>query len=150
MKPDRVAELEQFVYRRSKMSDVRLQCCGIRGATTVSANTGESILAATEELLMEMTQANQVEIRDIAAVFFTTTPDLNAEFPAAATRELGWPSNMALLCGHEMNVPNDLPRCLRILMLVNTDKGPEAITHVYLGEAKRLKNKTSLAIGGNT
>ncbi len=127
-----------------------MQCCGIRGAITVSANSRESILAATEELLMEMTQANEVDIRDIAAVFFTTTSDLNAEFPAAATRGLGWPTNLALLCGHEMNVPNDLPRCLRILMLVNTEKGSEEITHVYLGEAKRLKNKTSLPVGGNT
>jgi chorismate mutase len=127
-----------------------LQCRGIRGAITVSANNKESILAATEELLKEMEQANSVKLDDIAAIFFTTTPDLNAEFPASATRELGWPSNLALLCGHEMNVPNDLPRCLRILMLVNTEKGPEEITHVYLGEAKKLKNKPSLSIGGNT
>jgi len=127
-----------------------LQCRGIRGAITVLANNKESILAATGKLLVEMAQANRIEIKDIAAIFFTTTPDLNAEFPASATRELGWPSNLALLCGHEMNVPNDLPRCLRILMLVNTEKGPEEITHVYLGEAKKLKNKPSLSIGGNT
>jgi len=116
----------------------------------VSANNKESILAATEKLLKKMAQANRIEIKDIAAIFFTTTPDLNAEFPALATRELGWPSNLALLCGHEMNVANDLPRCLRILMLVNTEKGPEEIQHVYLGEAKKLKNKPSLSIGGNT
>jgi len=127
-----------------------LQCRGIRGAITVSANNKESILAATGKLLVEMAQANKIEIKDIAAIFFTTTPDLNAEFPASATRELGWPSNLALLCGHEMNVPNDLPRCLRILMLVNTRKGPEEITHVYLGEAKKLKDKPSLSIGGDT
>jgi len=127
-----------------------LQCRGIRGAITVSANNKESILAATGKLLVEMAQANKIEIKDIAAIFFTTTPDLNAEFPASATRELGWPSNLALLCGHEMNVPNDLPRCLRILMLVNTEKRSEEITHVYLGEAKKLKNKPSLSIGGNT
>jgi chorismate mutase len=127
-----------------------LQCLGIRGAITVSANNKESILAATGKLLVEMAEANKIEIKDIAAIFFTTTPDLNAEFPASATRELGWPSNLALLCGHEMNVPNDLPRCLRILMLVNTEKGPEEITHVYLEEAKKLKSKPSLSIGGNT
>jgi chorismate mutase len=127
-----------------------LQCRGIRGAITVSANNKESIVAATGKLLMEMALANQIEIEDIAAIFFTTTPDLNAEFPASATRELGWPSNLALLCGHEMNVPDDLPRCLRILMLVNTEKGPEEITHVYLGEAKKLKDKPPLPIGGNT
>lgn len=127
-----------------------MQCRGVRGATIVSANTKESILAATKELLVEMTQANEIEIKNIAAIFFTTTPDLNAEFPAAATRVLGWPSNLALLCGHEMNVPNDLPRCLRIMMLVNTEREPEEITHVYLGEAKRLKDKATLPTGGNT
>jgi len=126
-----------------------LQCRGIRGASIISANNKESILAATEELLVEMTQANKIEIKNIAAIFFTTTPDLDAEFPAAATRKLGWPPNLALLCGHEMNVPNDLPRCLRILMLVNTEKEPEEITHIYLGEAKKLKNKTSLSMEGN-
>jgi chorismate mutase len=118
-----------------------LQCRGIRGAITVSANNKDSIIAATKELLKEMVQANSIKVDDIAAIFFTTTSDLNAEFPASATRELGWPQHLALLCGHEMNVPNDLPRCLRILMLVNTEKVPEEITHVYLGKATRLKDK---------
>jgi chorismate mutase len=127
-----------------------LQCRGIRGATIVSANTKENILAATEELLVEMAQVNEIEIKNIAAIFFTTTPDLDTEFPAVATRKLGWPSNLALLCGHEMNVSSDLPRCLRIMMLVNTEKELEEITHVYLGEAKRLKDKTALSTGGNT
>ena len=126
-----------------------MQCRGIRGAISVSANNKKSILAATEELLTEMTKTNKIEIKDIAAIFFTTTPDLNADFPAAATRELGWPSNLALLCGHEMNVPDALPRCLRVLMLVNTENGPEEIMHVYLGEAKKLKDKPSPSIGGD-
>ena len=127
-----------------------MQCRGIRGAIAVSANNKKNILAATKKLLTEMAKANKIEIKDIAAIFFTTTPDLDAEFPAAATRELGWPSNLALLCGHEMSVPNALPRCLRVLMLVNTKRGPEEIIHVYLGEAKKLKDKPSLPIGGDT
>ena len=97
-----------------------------------------------------MVQANSIKADDIAAIFFTTTSDLNAEFPAAATRELGWPSNLALLCGHEMSVPDALPRCLRVLMLVNTEKGPGEIIHVYLGESKKLKDKPSPVIGGDT
>jgi chorismate mutase len=125
-----------------KRGEVKLQCRGIRGAITVSANNKKSILTATEELLVEMTQANKIEIKDIAAIFFSTTSDLNAEFPAAATRELGWPPNLALFCGHEMNVATDLPHCLRILMLVNTEKGVGEIIHVYLGKAKGLKNKS--------
>jgi chorismate mutase len=127
-----------------------LHCRGIRGAITIPANNKESIIAATKELLKKMVQANGIKVDDIAAFFFTTTSDLNAEFPAAATRELGWPQHLALLCGHEMNVPNDLPRCLRILMLVNTEKGPEEIVHIYLGEAKKLKNKASPSIGDST
>jgi len=124
-------------------------CCGIRGAITVPANDGKSIIAATKELLEEMVRANGIETEGIAAIFFTTTPDLNAEFPAAATRELGWTQQVALLCGHEMNVPDGLPRCVRILMLVNTEKKPEEIAHVYLGEAKKLlMNKMSASGGG--
>jgi chorismate mutase len=126
-----------------------LQCRGIRGAVTVPANDRKNILAATTKLLREIVEANKIEIGDIAAIFFTTTPDLDAEFPAAATRDLGWPSNLALLCGHEMNVPNALPHCLRVLMLVNTEEEPEKIRHIYLGEAKRLKDKSSLSVGGN-
>lgn len=127
-----------------------MQCRGIRGAIAVSANSKKNILAAAKKLLTEMAKANKIETKDITAIFFTTTPDLNAEFPAVATRELGWPSSLALLCGHEMSVPNALPRCLRVLMLVNTKKGPEEIIHVYLGEAKKLKDKPSPIIGGDT
>ncbi len=127
-----------------------MQCHGIRGAISVSANNKKSILAAARKLLTEMTKVNKIETKNIAAIFFTTTPDLDAEFPAAATRELGWPSNLALLCGHEMSVPDALPHCLRVLMLVNTEKGSEEIIHIYLGEAKKLKDKPSLSIGGNT
>lgn len=119
-----------------------MRCRGIRGAITVRANNKESIIAATKELLKEMLQANGVETDDIAAILFSTTSDLNAEFPAAATRELGWPQQLALLCGHEMSVPDSLPRCLRILMLVNTEKTAEEITHIYLGEAKNLRTLT--------
>lgn len=125
-----------------------MQCRGIRGAIAVSANNKESILAATKKLLSKMVKANEIETDDIAAILFTTTPDLDAEFPAAATRELGWPSDLALLCGHEMNVPGALPRCLRVLMIVNTEKGSAKITHVYLGEAKKLKDKPSPTNGG--
>ncbi len=111
------------------------------------SNDRENIMTATKRLLEEILGANEIEIDDIAAIFFTTTPDLNAEFPAAATRELGWPQHIALLCGHEMDVPGSLPHCLRILMLVNTERKAEQITHIYLGEAKKLK-EDKLALSG--
>ncbi len=76
--------------------------------------------------------------------------DLNAEFPAAATRELGWPNHLALLCGHEMDVPGSLPRCLRILILANTERTAEEVKHIYLGEAKKLKENKLMELRGKT
>ncbi len=111
---------------------------GIRGAITASANDSRAIVAATDALLRAMIDANGVAAEDIAAVFFTTTPDLNAEFPAAAARALGW-HKVPLLCSHEMNVPGRLPACIRVLMLVNTDKPQDAVRHVYLEGAERLR-----------
>jgi len=115
-----------------------LWCRGIRGAITVSENSRESILAATKELLQKMVELNGVEVEEVACIWFTTTQDLNTAFPAAAARDMGW-INTALLCGHEMNVPNSLSNCIRIMMLVNTDKGIKDIKHVYLKEAKTLR-----------
>ena len=116
----------------------QLVCRGLRGATTVESNTREAILVATRELLDLMVQANDVREENVASAFFTTTPDLNAEFPAVAAREMGW-HHVALLCGHEMSVPGSLPLCLRILLHVNTDKSAEEIVHIYLRGAKVLR-----------
>ena len=113
-------------------------CRGIRGATTVEANTRQAILDATAELLAAMVETNDIRAEDVASAFFTTTPDLNAEFPALAARSLGW-NDVALLCGHEMTVVGSLPMCLRILLHVNTDKPASAIRHVYLRGARVLR-----------
>lgn len=104
----------------------------------MAANTREAILEATRELLTAMVEANQIRVEDIASAIFTTTPDLTAEFPAVAAREMGW-SHVALLCSHEMSVPGSLPMCLRVLLHVNTDRRPEEIVHVYLRGARVLR-----------
>ena len=111
---------------------------GIRGATTVAANDKREILDATKELLQEMVRANQIEIEEIASVIFSATHDLNAEFPAVAARELGW-KDTPLLCTNEIDVPGSLQKCVRVLMLVNTDKEQPDIQHVYLKEAVNLR-----------
>ena len=113
-------------------------CRGIRGATTAEDNSKEAIFAATKELFGNITEANNIQESQVAAAFFTTTADLNAAFPATAVREMGW-KRTALLCGHEMDVPEGLPRCIRVLILVNTDKEPEELVNVYLREATRLR-----------
>jgi len=110
----------------------------------VPENTREAIIAASKELLQEMVETNGVEIGDVACILLTTTPDLNAAFPAVAARELGW-AQVALLCGHEMDVPGSLSRCLRALLLVNTEKRNEEIVHVYLKGTEGLRAETDKA-----
>jgi chorismate mutase len=113
-------------------------CRGIRGATTCAVNNEEAILAATRELLFTMIQANSIDPSDVASAHFTTTTDLNATYPALAARQLGW-YDVALLCGHEMDVPGGLRHCIRILINWNTYRGPEDILHVYLHDARGLR-----------
>ncbi len=111
---------------------------GIRGAITVGANTEHAILEATRSLLAEMVHSNDVETDEIAAVVFTTTPDLNAAFPAEAARRLGW-QNVALMSGVEVDVPGALARCIRVLILWNTPRAQEEIVHVYRNGAEVLR-----------
>ena len=113
-------------------------CRGVRGAVTVKANTEEAILAATRELLQVIVKRNDMHPDDIASVYFTTTQDLNATYPALAARQIGW-GDVALLCGHEMDVPGGLPMCIRVLIHWNTPRSAQEIAHVYLREAQALR-----------
>lgn len=113
-------------------------CRGIRGATTVAHNDREEILAATRELLALIIRVNGVQSEDVASALFTTTPDVDAEFPALAARQLGW-LDVPLLCGHEMTVPGSLAHCIRVLIHWNTTKRQSEVEHVYAREAKRLR-----------
>jgi len=117
---------------------------GIRGATTVDRNERDEIIAAAKELLQAIIEANEIDPDDVASAWFTTTADLNAEFPAVGARQMGWTS-VPLMCGHEMSVPGSLPMCLRILLHVNTDKGPHEVQHVYIrgASARRPDLSTS-------
>ncbi|HNQ99352.1 MAG TPA: chorismate mutase [Trueperaceae bacterium] len=112
---------------------------GIRGATTVEADVPEQILSATRELLEEMLAQNGIsEYSEISSVFFTTTPDLSSTFPAEGARALGM-TMVPLLCFQEIPVPNRLPRCVRVMLLLNTTKAQDEMRHVYLREARSLR-----------
>ncbi|MFZ5828086.1 MAG: chorismate mutase [Bacillota bacterium] len=111
---------------------------GIRGATTVEVNDKEEIISATEELLEEVVQQNQLDPTDIASVFFTVTRELNATFPAEAARKRGW-TMVPMLCATEIPVPGSLAMCIRILIHVNTTKRQDEIRHVYLRRAVALR-----------
>ncbi len=113
-------------------------CVGIRGATRVDENTDVAIYAATRELLTDVIEANSLEEDNVAAVYFTVTPDLNAAFPAAAARQLGWNST-ALMCATEIPVPGSLSRCVRIMVLYNTEKSKQDIVNVYLHGTETLR-----------
>ncbi|GGJ07529.1 chorismate mutase AroH [Alicyclobacillus cellulosilyticus] len=112
---------------------------GIRGAVTVEANTAEAIFDATRRLMQAIVEQNRLAADDVASVILTMTPDLNADFPARAVRSLpGW-QWVPLMCATEIAVPGSLPRCIRVLVHVNTDVTQDALHHVYLGEAVALR-----------
>jgi len=112
---------------------------GLRGATTVEANTAEIMLAETETLLTAMVEQNSLKKEDIASAIFTVTNDLDAAFPAAAARKMDW-THVPLICAREIPVPNSLPRVIRVLMHINTEKSQLEMKHVYLKEAVKLRD----------
>ncbi|WP_449536748.1 chorismate mutase [Ferdinandcohnia sp. Marseille-Q9671] len=104
---------------------------GIRGATTITANTKQEILDATEKLLREMIVENQIEASDVAQILFSVTDDINAAFPAAAARQIeGW-TYVPVISMREIPVPGSLPMCIRVMMTVNTIIKQQDIHHVY-------------------
>jgi len=115
---------------------------GIRGATTARDNTADAITEATEELLRELVRLNDLDQAEIAFAYFTTTRDLDAEFPALAARRLGW-LDVPLLCGHDMDVRQPNPRavalCVRVLLLYNTPKPQSSMRFAYLRGAEAIK-----------
>lgn len=111
---------------------------GVRGAITCDADTEEAIIEATVEILSAMISANDLKEDDVASIFFTTTADLTAAYPARGARRLGW-TQTALMGGVEMDVKGSIPRCIRILIHWNTDKPLSDIKHIYLRDAVKLR-----------
>ena len=118
---------------------------GVRGAITVKTDEAGEIHLAVQELLEAMVAANDILPEDIGAVIFSATPDLRAAFPAAAARAMGW-SDVPLFGAQEIENPDGVKRCIRILILWNTDIQQQAVRHTYLGDAAVLRQ--DLARGG--
>lgn len=110
----------------------------IRGATTVDSDTPARIRHATRELLETIVARNGITSADVISAIFTVTHDLTSEFPAHAARELGW-LDVPLLCTLEIPVPGSLPRCIRVLLHVETSAPRSQIRHVYLHDARTLR-----------
>ncbi len=113
-----------------------------------AADTPEAIRAATRELLLALIAANDLAADDVASIIFTLTPDLTAEPPARAVRELGW-QDAALMCRAEMNAAGALERCIRVLIHWNTEKRPDEIRHVYLHAAGHLRPDRAVRNNGH-
>lgn len=123
---------------------------GVRGAITASENTTEAILEATAEALETLIELNGIDEHDVASVLFTTTPDLDACYPAKAARNLGW-RQVALMGFQEADVADGLKMCVRVLIHWNTEKDIHEIKHVFLRGAMALRpdlvKKTKVAQG---
>jgi chorismate mutase len=104
----------------------------------VEANERADILEGTTELVTEVMARNSLVPEDVISVVFTATPDLTAEFPALAARKIGF-HDVPLLCATEIGVPGAMPRVVRLLMHVETDKPRPALEHVYLRGAVALR-----------
>ena len=112
---------------------------GVRGAITVEEDRAELVLAATQELLEAMMQANPgMRTEDIASVVFTATADIQSAFPALAARQMGWDS-VPMICAREIPVPGSLPLCIRVLMHWNTPAAQAEVRHSYLRGAVKLR-----------
>ncbi|MFC4354577.1 chorismate mutase [Chryseomicrobium palamuruense] len=112
---------------------------GIRGATTITVDNAEAVFTATQQLAIEMALQNDIAPDDVASVIISTTPDITSSFPAKAVRMLdGW-NYVPVMCTHEMNVSESLPKCIRIMMHVNTDVNQQDVVHIYLNDAVTLR-----------
>jgi len=111
---------------------------GVRGAITVTENEEEAIVEATRTLLEKVVAANDIHEEDVASVFFTSTPELTAAFPARAARDMGW-NQVALMGAQEIGASHGIPMCIRILIHWNTDKKLEDVTHIYMRGAESLR-----------
>jgi chorismate mutase len=111
----------------------------LRGATTVDVDTPEEIASATVELLEAMFERNGVDHDDLISLWFTATEDLVSTFPATAARAIGL-GDVPLLCAREIPVPGSMPRCIRVLAHLTTDRARSELRHVYLRQAVSLRD----------
>ncbi len=115
----------------------------VRGAAQAEVNEAEAILAATEELLRALIDRNRLEPEDMVSCLFTTTDDLDAEFPAVAARRLGL-DQVPLLCCREIPVPGSMPRVIRVMLHFYAPVG-HSPAHAYIGEAQKLRTDLEAA-----
>ncbi len=110
----------------------------VRGAVQVDVDEREEVLARTRELVSEVIRVNDLTLDDFISVIFTSTADLNSEFPAVAARELGM-GDVPLMCARELEITGSMPRVIRLMAHVETTRPRSEVRHVYLGGAQALR-----------
>jgi chorismate mutase len=118
---------------------VAAQVRALRGATTVDEDTSEQISTRVQELMRTLLERNDVAHEDLVSIIFTATGDLTSMFPATAARQLGL-GDVPLLCARELDIVDGTPRCIRVLVHVYTELGPDVLHHVYLEGARGLRD----------
>lgn len=111
----------------------------VRGATQLTSDTREEMLERVAEMVTEVMRANDLDVDDFISVIFTATSDLVAEFPAYAARRLGF-GEIPLLCARELEIAGSMPRVVRMMAHVETDRARSELTHVYLHGAAALRS----------
>ncbi|MEO7979393.1 MAG: chorismate mutase [Sporichthyaceae bacterium] len=110
----------------------------IRGATQLDEDDRDHLLASVDELIRALLSENGLEHDDLVSMLFTATPDLHSEFPALAARQLGI-GDVPLLCAQEIDVAGAMPRVIRVMVTVETDRSKSEVRHVYLRGAVALR-----------
>lgn len=113
----------------------------LRGATTLDDDTRQEVLDRTAELLETLMARNELTTDEVISLVFTATDDITAEFPAAAVRAAGI-ADVPMLCARELGIEGDsnIPRCVRVMAHVHTDKPRSELRHVYLRDARQLRS----------
>ena len=111
----------------------------LRGAITLERDDRDHLLERVERLLTEMIERNSLSSEDLISILFTATPDIHSVFPAVAARQMGL-GDVPLICAQELSIDDSMPLCVRVLMHTNTELTRSELRHVYLEEARTLRD----------
>lgn len=111
----------------------------LRGATTLERDDADHLIDRVEALISEMLERNSVGHDELVSILFTATPDIHSVFPAAAARRMGF-GDVPLICAQELDIDGAMPLCIRVMMHIETDLERPQMRHVYLHEARALRD----------